>query len=122
MARMAISGMVGEAARAVQEPPLRLAGEPLHERTDLATALAEFHGTVVGTSPRAKQTIYDVDLAGPVAMIFGSEGRGLPEEALSMANQLVHIPMSGNVESLNVAAAAAICCFEKLRQTRLAVR
>ena len=95
---------------------------PLHERTDLATALAEFHGTVIGTSPRAKQTIYDVDLAGPVAMIFGSEGRGLPEEALSMANQLVHIPMSGNVESLNVAAAAAICCFEKLRQTRLAVR
>ena len=55
-------------------------------------------------------------------MIFGSEGRGLPEDVLSMANELVQIPMVGNVESLNVAAAAAICCFEKLRQTRLAIR
>ena len=95
---------------------------PLRERVDLATSLAGFHGTVIGTSPRAKQTIYDLDLSGPVAMMFGSEGRGLPEEVLSMANQLVHIPMAGQIESLNVAAAAAICCFERLRQTRHAVR
>ena len=95
---------------------------PLRERVDLVTILAEFRGTVIGTSPRAKQTVYDVDLSGPVVMIFGSEGRGLPEEVLSMANQLVHIPMAGKVESLNVAAAAAICCFERLRQTRHAVR
>ena len=95
---------------------------PLRERVNLATSLAGFQGTVIGTSPRAQQTIYDVDLSGPVAMIFGSEGRGLPEEVLSMANQLVHIPMAGKVESLNVAAAAAICCFERLRQTRRAIR
>ena len=95
---------------------------PLRERVDLATALVGFRGLVIGTSPRAKQTVYDVDLSGPVVMIFGSEGRGLPEEVLSMANQLVHIPMAGKVESLNVAAAAAICCFERLRQTRHAVR
>ena len=94
----------------------------LLERVDLATALAGFQGTVIGTSPRANQTIYDVDLSGPVTMIFGSEGRGLPEEVLSMANQLVHIPMAGQIESLNVAAAAAICCFERLRQTRRAIR
>ena len=95
---------------------------PLRERVDLVTILAEFRGTVIGTSPRAKQTVYDVDLSGPVVMIFGSEGRGLPEEVLSMANQLVHIPMAGKVESLNVAAAAAICCFERLRQTSRAIR
>ena len=95
---------------------------PLRERVDLVTILAEFRGTVIGTSPCAKQTVYDVDLSGPVVMIFGSEGRGLPEEVLSMANQLVHIPMAGKVESLNVAAAAAICCFERLRQTRRAIR
>ena len=94
----------------------------LLERVDLATALAGFQGTVIGTSPRATQTIYDLDLSGPVAMIFGSEGRGLPEEVLSMANQLVYIPMAGKVESLNVAAAAAICCFERLRQSRRAIR
>lgn len=89
---------------------------PLHERVDLATALAGFRGKVIGTSPRAKQIIYDVDLSGPVAMIFGSEGRGLPDNVLSMANQLVQIPMAGKVESLNVAAAAAVCCFERVRQ------
>ena len=95
---------------------------PMRERVDFVTALAEFRGTVIGTSPRAKQTVYDVDLSGPVAMIFGSEGRGLPDDVLSMANQLVHIPMAGKVESLNVAAAAAICCFERLRQTKSAIR
>jgi TrmH family RNA methyltransferase len=89
---------------------------PLRERVDLATVLAGFRGTVVGTSPRAKQAVYDVDLSGPVAMIFGSEGRGLPEDVLAMATQLVKIPMAGKVESLNVVAAAAVCCFERLRQ------
>lgn len=95
---------------------------PLRERVDLATALVGFRGLVIGTSSRAKHAIYDIDLSGPVAMIFGSEGRGLPKDVLSMANELVQIPMVGKVESLNVAAAAAICCFEKLRQTRLAIR
>jgi TrmH family RNA methyltransferase len=95
---------------------------PVRERVDLATTLVGFRGMVIGTSPRAKQTIYDVDLSGPVAMIFGSEGRGLREDVLAIANQLVHIPMAGKVESLNVAAAAAICCFERLRQSRRAIR
>jgi len=95
---------------------------PLRERVDPATALAGFRGTVIGTSPHAKQTIYDVDLSGPVTMMFGSEGRGLPDEVLSMANQIIYIPMVGKIESLNVAAAAAICCFERLRQTRRAIR
>jgi TrmH family RNA methyltransferase len=56
---------------------------PVHERVDLAIALQQFDGTVIGTSPRASQTIYDVDLSGPVAMIFGSEGRGLAGDVLS---------------------------------------
>lgn len=95
---------------------------PIRERIDLEIALTGFRGAVIATGPRARQSIYDVDLSGPVAMIFGSEGRGLPEDVLSMANQLVYIPMVGKVESLNVAAAAAICCFERLRQTRRAIR
>jgi TrmH family RNA methyltransferase len=89
---------------------------PLRERVDLSTALSGFRGTVLGTSPRAKQTIYEVDLSGPVAMIFGSEGRGLGEEEQALATHLVNIPMAASVESLNVAAAAAVCCFERLRQ------
>jgi TrmH family RNA methyltransferase len=89
----------------------------LRARVNLTTALEGFRGMVIGTSPRAEKTIYAVDVSGPVAMIFGGEGRGLPDEVLSMANQVVQIPMAGKVESLNVAAAVAICCFEKLRQT-----
>jgi len=89
---------------------------PLRERVELATALAGFRGAVIATSPHARKSIYDVDLSGPVAMIFGSEGRGLGEDEQALATQLVHIPMAEKVESLNVAAAAAVCCFERLRQ------
>lgn len=89
---------------------------PIRERVDLTTALAGFRGNVVATSPHARESIHEVDLTGPVALIFGSEGRGLGEEGRALATQLVHIPMAGIVESLNVAAAAAVCCFERLRQ------
>ena len=89
---------------------------PIRERVDLTTALTGFRGSVIATSPYAKESIYDVDLTGSVALIFGSEGRGLGEEGHALATQLVYIPMAGKVESLNVAAAAAVCCFERLRQ------
>jgi TrmH family RNA methyltransferase len=89
---------------------------PIHENVDLESALTGFDGSIIATSAHAQTAIYDTDLTGPVAMIFGNEGRGLPEAVLSLANQLVHIPMVGKMESLNVAAAAAICCFERLRQ------
>jgi TrmH family RNA methyltransferase len=91
---------------------------PVREREELSIVLSGFFGSIVATAPRAKTSIFDVDLRGPVAMVFGSEGRGLREEALSMAHHVVHIPVTGNVESLNVAAAAAICCFERIRQLR----
>jgi len=95
---------------------------PMRERIELEIALMGFHGTVIATSPHARQSIYDVDLSGPVALIFGSEGRGLGDDVSALANQCVHIPMSGKVESLNVAAAAAICCFERIRQLKCAIR
>ena len=91
---------------------------PVRERVDLSFALSGFKGSVIATTPRAKKTIFELDLTGPVAMIFGSEGRGLREDGLEMATQLAHIPMAGKVESLNVAAAAAVCCLERLRQIR----
>jgi len=91
---------------------------PVRERVVLSTALSGFTGSVIATSPRARKSIFEVDLTGPVAMIFGSEGRGLAAEGIEMATQLVHIPMAQEVESLNVAAAAAVCCFERVRQTR----
>jgi len=85
----------------------------------IAAALEDFRGTIVGTSARAEKAIYDIDLTGPIMMIFGNEGRGLPDTVMTLVHQLVHIPMAGRIESVNVAAAAAICCVEKLRQTRI---
>ena len=92
---------------------------PLRERMDLFAALSDFKGSVIAASPRAKKSIFEVDLTGAVAMIFGGEGRGVGEVGLGIATLLVHIPMAREVESLNVAAAAAVCCFERLRQTRI---
>ncbi len=67
---------------------------PMRERVDLSAALSRFKGSVIATSPRAKKSIFEVDLTGPVAMIFGGEGRGVGENGLAMATQLVHIPMA----------------------------
>ncbi len=89
---------------------------PIRERVDLSTALTGFRGNVIATTPRGEHSIHEVDLTGPVALIFGSEGRGLTDEIRALATRLVHIPMAGKVESINVAASAAICCFERLRQ------
>jgi RNA methyltransferase, TrmH family len=89
---------------------------PVRERVELRTALTGFRGKVIATSPHARESIHDIDLTGPVALLFGSEGRGLGEEGKALATQLIHIPMAGKIESINVAAAAAVCCFERVRQ------
>ncbi len=62
-------------------------------------------------------TVSDFDEGmGPVAWVFGSEGQGIGPDVADAVRSRVLIPMPGNVESLNVAAAAAICLFETVRQ------
>jgi len=63
-------------------------------------------------------SIYDVDLTQPVALVFGNEMRGLSEEAISLADASVEIPMMGMVQSLNVSVACAVCLYEACRQRR----
>ena len=64
---------------------------------------------------------YDqVDLTGPVALILGSEAHGLAASALEAVDERLTIPMEGRSESLNVAMAGSILCFESLRQRRAA--
>jgi len=75
-----------------------------------------FNGTIVAMEPRAAASLYELDLSGPVAWMFGNEGAGLSEGAWRLATHRVRIPMPGSAESLNVAAAAAICLFEEVRQ------
>jgi TrmH family RNA methyltransferase len=67
--------------------------------------------------------LYDeVDLTGPVAIVLGNEAHGLPAAAASQIDELVGIPMAGAVESLNVAMAGSVLCFEVARQRRGAAR
>ncbi len=89
--------------------------------TNLARALGELKEravTVVGASDDATQTLYDVDLSGPVALVLGAEGKGLRQLTRNTCDVLVRIPMAGAVESLNVSVAAGVCLYEVLRQRR----
>ena len=88
----------------------------IYEHCDLPELARAFTGMVIATSHRAKQTVYEADLAGKVALVFGNEGAGVSPALVAAAHALVAIPMPGNVESLNIAAAAAICLFERVRQ------
>ncbi len=89
----------------------------IREQADAVAALADFPGLALATrlDPGAR-SLFDVDLAGPVAWLFGNEGAGLSAPLAARATASVLIPMPGAMESLNVAAAAAICLFEELRQ------
>ena len=93
----------------------------IYEQCDLLTLVREFRGRVIATSQRAPKTVFDADLAGQVALVFGNEGTGLSPELAAAAHEVVAIPMPGRAESLNIAAAAAVCLFERVRQ-RLAAR
>lgn len=88
----------------------------LAERINLEDALATFQGPLLVTSLDESTSLYDCDLRGDLILAMGSEGAGVSQELLARANQRIRIPMAGPVESLNVAAAAAICLFERLRQ------
>jgi TrmH family RNA methyltransferase len=88
----------------------------IYEHQDLPGVAKSFPGTLVATSPHATLSLYDCDLLGKVAFLVGNEGAGLSAELLQLATQRIFIPMHGKIESLNAAAAAAICLFEAVRQ------
>ena len=91
----------------------------IFEGVDVDEFAHSFRGSVVAMEPRARASLYELDLRGPVAWVFGNEGAGLSEGARRLAAHRVRIPMPGPAESLNVAAAVAICLFEQIRQRSL---
>ena len=88
----------------------------LHEGCDLAGFLGAYRGQGVATALGASVSLYAANLEGAVAWVFGSEGLGVRPPVLAATRLQLHIPMPGATESLNVAAAAAICLFETLRR------
>ena len=89
--------------------------------TNLARTLGELKERdirVIGLADDAPLTLYEIDLAGPVALVMGAEGPGMRQLTRRTCDELARIPMSGAVESLNVSVASGVCLYEALRQRR----
>jgi len=87
--------------------------------TNLARTLGELKERniwVIGTAGEAEKSVYQVDLKGPTALVLGAEGPGMRQLTRKTCDELVHIPMKGAVESLNVSVASGVCLYEALRQ------
>lgn len=93
-------------------------GLAIHESTDLlATVSSAAIPTLATTLSPDSRSLYDIDLKQPVAWIFGNEGQGVSQQLAAAASQRILIPQADtSVESLNVAAAAAVCLYEQYRQ------
>jgi len=95
---------------------------PVAQVTNIAQALEglkESRIWTVATAADADADLAAVDLAGPVAIVLGGEGRGIRPLVRRTCDLEARIPMAGGIGSLNVSAAAAICLYEALRQRRL---
>ena len=74
---------------------------------------------VFGAAGEAALSVYDADFTGPIAIILGSEGKGLRRLTREHCDALIAIPMAGEVSSLNVSVSTGICLFEAVRQRRM---
>jgi RNA methyltransferase, TrmH family len=90
----------------------------VHEGADLKSLVQKSSIPVIATSSHAAHSLYELDLRGEIAWLMGHEGQGVSEELMSIVTHQAGIPHAGKIESLNVAASAAICFFEQLRQCR----
>lgn len=87
--------------------------------TNLARTLKELKERdirVMGTAEDAPQGLYQAELRGPLALVLGAEGPGMRQLTRKHCDELIHIPMMGAVESLNVSVASAVCLYEARRQ------
>jgi TrmH family RNA methyltransferase len=86
---------------------------------EIAGQLRNLGLQVFATASKAGRAHTDTDLSGPVAVILGNEARGLADTVSRTADGVLTIPVAEGTDSLGVAAAAAIICFESSRQRRL---
>jgi len=84
----------------------------IRQVTSLDKEFDGFNGMLVCTVPANGIALREADLQGRVGWIFGAEGTGLSEPTIQRANLRLTVPMAGGTQSLNVAAAAAICLYE----------
>ncbi len=93
---------------------------PVVTEPDAQTAVTALRAAglqVLATTLDGERRLDEVGLAAPTAWLFGAEAHGLPAGLADQADHRVRIPMAGGAESLNVAAAAAICLYQSAQAT-----
>ncbi len=98
---------------------------PIVQVTNVPAALEKLKEAgfwVMGTSAEAGTELWEADLSRRVALVFGSEGKGIGRLVRDRCDGLVKIPVFGRIDSLNVSAAAAIVLYETIRQERERLR
>ena len=88
---------------------------PCIEKANFSDITKTFTGKIFATTLSGK-SIFQENLKGPVAFIFGNEGNGIHSETMRLTSHSIHIPMEKGIESLNVSAAVSVCLYEKYRQ------
>src|SRR5680860_62872 len=92
---------------------------PVAQVTNLARCLIDLkHRGVwlIGADSDAAQSLFELDMTRPVALLMGAEDKGLRRLTREHCDYLAHIPMAGAARSLNVSVAAGVCLFEARRQ------
>ena len=82
----------------------------------LISRLKERGLSIVGTSDQFSDTLYEANLTGPLAMVIGSEANGIRKKVAEKCDALIHIPMQGEIDCLNLSVATGVCLFEAVRQ------
>ena len=92
---------------------------PVYQVTNLARTLRWLKGQniwIVGAAGEADDTLYQVDMTVPLALVVGAEGKGMRRLIRESCDLLVRLPMQGEVQSLNVSVAAGVLLYEAVRQ------
>lgn len=72
--------------------------------------------SVIVASEKTEKSYFEADFTGPIAIVMGSEDKGASVDVLKTADQMVRIPIQGQIASLNVSVAAGIVIYEAIRQ------
>jgi 23S rRNA (guanosine2251-2'-O)-methyltransferase len=94
---------------------------PFAQVTNLARSLKDMKAAgfwIAGTAGDGEQELHEADLSGSLAVVMGSEGRGLRRLTRESCDFTLRLPMLGSVASLNVSVAAGVVLYEALRQRR----
>jgi TrmH family RNA methyltransferase len=88
----------------------------IHEAVPWSAVRTRLGVAAIGTRTQQAESLFEADLRAPALWLLGNEGEGLSEEVGADVARWVRIPQAEGVESMNVAAAAAVCLFEQRRQ------